>query len=154
MAIPRETNKELVVVVENDSVEVAISPPVLDSAIVVGQPPAVDPRTVYFSGFTDDVLQLKTASGLTFEVDQVAQPPAIIAEQVLVGYLTPVNNVVGAANNQIYISSSDRSIRIWSGSGSDWTNPQVMVGTDWPISGQQDDIFINTTTRSIRWFSE
>lgn len=153
MAIPRETNKELIVTVENEAVEVAISPPILDSVIVVGQPPGVDPRTVYFTGYVDDTLSLKTASGLAFEVDKVGTPTVIVKEQVSTGPLPPNDGgIIGNANDEIYISTSDRSIWIWSGSATQVDPQQVYVRytTGYPSSATENDIMINVATRSIR----
>jgi hypothetical protein len=157
MAIPRETSKELIVVVENEAVEVAISPPILDSVMVVGQPPAVDPRTVYFTGYIDDVLNLRTASGLSFVVDNVDPVTTAIVEQVRTGPLPPTDGgIVASTNDEMYISSSDRSIWIWSGSATDFPDKQVYVRytSGWPASGSQDDIMINAYSRSIRRWTD
>lgn len=157
MAIPRETSKELIVVVENEAVEVAISPPILDSVMVVGQAPGVDPRTVYFTGYVDDTLNLRTASGLSFEVQQVGQPTTIVQEQVRTGPLPPGDGGIAInANNEIYISTSDHSIWISSGAGTDYSPQQVYVRytSGWPISGTQDDIMINSYSRSIRRWTD
>jgi hypothetical protein len=157
MAIPRETSKELIVVVENEAVEVAISPPILDSIMVVGQPPGVDPRTVYFTGYVDDTLNLRTASGLSFEVQKVGQPTVIVQEQVRTGPLPPGDGGIAInANEEIYISTNDRSIWIASGQATTVADQQVYVRytSGWPASGAQDDIMINAYSRSIRRWTD
>lgn len=157
MAIPRETSKELIVVVENEAVEVAISPPILDSVMVVGQSPGVDPRTVYFTGYVDDTLNLRTASGLSFEVQQVGQPTVVVQEQVRTGPLPPGDGGIAInSNNEIYISSNDHSIWISSGSSTDFADQQVYVRytSGWPASASQDDVMINAYNRSIRRWTD
>lgn len=75
MAIPRETYKELVVTVENDSVAVAISPPILDAVIVQGVAPQQDPDTLLFSSYdpVGDILFVRTADGREFSINNAVE---------------------------------------------------------------------------------
>lgn len=150
MAIPTETNKELVVIVDNESVEVAISPPVIDSAIVVGQPPPVDGRTLLFDGYEAESMRVRTVSGLSFEIDPVGEVPVQTVDQVIVGSGNPEGAVDGQINDRIYIDSLNKSIYLWFDAGDAYyTDPQVLVGTTLPGGGNDGQIFIDTDDYSI-----
>jgi hypothetical protein len=73
--IPRETNKELIVVVENDSISVAMSPPVLDAVIVSGVAPEQNPDTLLLSSYNpvSDTLFLRTANGREFSINNAIE---------------------------------------------------------------------------------
>jgi hypothetical protein len=75
MSIPRETNKELVVVVENDSIAVAISPPILDATIVTGVAPQAHPDTMMISSYDPigDVLFIRTTDGREFTINNAIE---------------------------------------------------------------------------------
>lgn len=148
MAIPRETNKELVVVVENESLEVAISPPVLDAAFVVGQPPPVDSRTLLFDGYEAESMRVRTIGGLRFEIEPVGEVPVITVDQVLVGVGSPVGSIDGQTAGRIYIDSSTNSFYIWDGEAAP-TNLQVIVNDTIPGGGIDNQILIETTSNSI-----
>ena len=147
MAIPKETSKELVVVVENESLEVVITPPVLDSAIVVGQPPPVDSRTLLFDGFDDTSMRVKTYGGLSFEIDPVGEVPVTTVDQVLVGAQNPVGAVDGQTAGRIYIDSLNKSFYVWDNAPD--LGLQVEVGTTLPGGGTDGDIFIDSDDKSI-----
>lgn len=125
MALPRETGKEVVVIVDNDSLEVVISPPVIDSAIVVGQPPPADSRTLLFNGFVNDSMRVLTQGGLNFELSNTALVPADWQSQIMVSHGAPVDGPY--MNHQIYIDTFNKSFYVYSGSVDDWPNPQVVV---------------------------
>lgn len=73
--IPRETDKEIVVTVENASVDVAISPPILDGLIVAGVAPEQNPKTLLFEAYDplNLVLTVKTLEGAVFTISNVVQ---------------------------------------------------------------------------------
>ena len=150
MAIPTETNKELIVIVDNESVEVAISPPVIDSAIVVGQPPPVDGRTLLFDGYEAESMRVRTVSGLSFEIEPVGEVPVQTVDQVIVGVGSPVGSVDGQINDRIYIDSLNKSIYLWADVGDGYyTDPQVLVGTTLPGGGNDGQIFIDSDDKGI-----
>lgn len=150
MAIPRETNKELVVVVEDAGVDVAISPPIIDGAIVVGQVPPTDPRTLLYDSYTNDILNVRTISGVSFQIGDAAQSTTEILEQVLTGVTNGVPGVDGQFNNRIYMDSGGKGIYIWEDpADSFWADPQVTVGTELPPNGKVNEVYINTSTNSI-----
>lgn len=76
MSIPRETNKELIITVENDAIDVAITPPIIDAVIVSGAIPQPDPNTVLFQSYDapTERLYLRTADGLQFVIENVVAP--------------------------------------------------------------------------------
>ena len=148
MAIPRETNKELVIVVEDAGVDVAISPPIIDGAIVVGQVPPTDPRTLLYDSYTNDILNVRTVSGVSFQIGDAAQSTTEILEQVLSGAGVP--SVDGQFNNRIYMDSAGKGIYIWNDPGdSFWADPQVTVSASLPPNGKVNEVHINTATNSI-----
>jgi hypothetical protein len=148
VAIPRETNKELVIVVEDAGVDVAISPPIIDGAIVVGQVPPTDPRTLLYDSYTNDILNVRTVSGVSFQIGDAAQSTIEILEQVVAGVGVP--SVDGQFNNRIYMDSENKGIYIWSDpDDSFWADPQVTVSGDLPPNGKVNEIHINTATNSI-----
>lgn len=75
MSIPRETNKELVVTVENESIVVAVSPPILDAVIVAGKAPEQNPNTMLFSNYdpVGDILTIQTADGRIFTINNAVE---------------------------------------------------------------------------------
>lgn len=75
MAIPRETYKELVVTVENESVAVAISPPIFDAVVVQGVAPEQNPNTLLFSSYDPigDILFVRTADGREFSINNTVE---------------------------------------------------------------------------------
>lgn len=148
MAIPRETNKELVVIVENESIEVAITPPVLDSAIVVGQPPPVDSRTLLFDGYEAESMRVRTVGGLQFEIEPVGEVPVVTVEQVLVGVGNPIGSIDGQTAGRIWIDSGSKSFYIWDGVSAP-TDLQVIVNELVPAGGLENQILIETTSNSI-----
>lgn len=77
MSIPRETNKELIVTVENESIVVAVSPPILDAVIVAGKAPEQNPNTMLFSNYdpVGDVLTIETADGRVFTINNAVEAP-------------------------------------------------------------------------------
>lgn len=111
--IPRETSKELVVSVENESISVAMSPPVLDAVIVQGVAPEQNPDTVLVSGY-DPIstnLFLRTMDGREFSVYNVDQDVAgSVNVQVEYGAGNPS---VDGLTGQLYINTSDNSIWAW-----------------------------------------
>ena len=157
MAVPRETNKEIVVVVDNESLDVVITPPVIDSAIVVGQPPPADSRTMLFDGYVDDNMRLKTIGGLNFQVSSVQEVPASEpAEQVMFGYGHP-GTLDGQFNNRIYIDRTNKGFYIWSGDVTDWDNPQLIVVSAFvnlPGSANNQAVCIVDSTNSIYVWSD
>jgi hypothetical protein len=148
VAIPRETNKELIVVVEDAGVDVAISPPIIDGAIVVGQVPPTDPRTLLYDSFTNDILNVRTISGVSFQIGDAAQSTTQILEQVLAGNGVPA--VDGQFNNRIYMDADGKGIYIWNDpADSFWADPQVTVSDTMPPNGKINQVHINTATDSI-----
>jgi hypothetical protein len=75
VSIPRETSKELVVTVENESLVVAISPPILDAVIVAGKAPEQNSETMLFADYnsTSDTLTIKTAAGRIFVINNAVE---------------------------------------------------------------------------------
>lgn len=75
MTIPRETSKELIVTVENESLSVAISPPILDGVIVVGAAPEPSPDTIMLTSYdpVGDVLFVRTADGRQFTINNAVE---------------------------------------------------------------------------------
>lgn len=75
MSIPRETNKELIVTVENESIVVAVSPPILDAVIVAGKAPEQNPNTMLFSNYdpVGDILTIQTADGRIFTINNAVE---------------------------------------------------------------------------------
>ena len=75
MSIPRETSKELVIVVENDALSVAMSPPILDATIVTGVAPQQNPDTLLLSSYDPigDVLFIRTANGREFTINNAIE---------------------------------------------------------------------------------
>jgi hypothetical protein len=73
--IPRETYKELVVTVENESISVAISPPILDAVIVQGVAPQQHPDTLLLSSYDPigDILFVRTADGREFAINNTIE---------------------------------------------------------------------------------
>lgn len=148
MAIPRETNKELIIVVEDAGVDVAISPPIIDGAIVVGQVPPTDPRTLLYDSYTNDILNVRTISGVAFQIGDAAQSTTEILEQVLAGVGIPA--IDGQFNNRIYMDSENKGIYIWQDpADSYWADPQVTVSNNLPPNGKVNEVHINTATNSI-----
>jgi len=148
VAVPKEIQKELIISVEHPNV--AISPPVLDSVIVVGHAPTADPRTMLFAGYVDDVLNVRTINGQIFQIGEVVQPTTILMEQVLAGSGNPMNVVDGQFNNRIYMDTYGKGIYIWSDPGdTDWENPQVVVVANLPTSARANQIFIDVPRNSI-----
>jgi hypothetical protein len=149
VAIPKETSKELFVTVESESVDVVISPPVLDAVIVVGHPPLPDPETLYAVEYNGDVLIIKTYSGLYYTIGDASELPVVIREQVLTGTVDPtVGGIVGGSSGRIYIDSQTNSINVWD-EGEPWKGPQVKSGVTVPQEGNSKDMFINTETNSL-----
>jgi hypothetical protein len=74
--IPEESNKELFVTVDDASVNVAISPPVLDAVIVSGVPPVADPNTLLFVDYdpVGKVLHVSTVDGRAFNIYNTTDP--------------------------------------------------------------------------------
>lgn len=151
MAIPVETNKELVVIVENESLEVAISPPILDSAIVVGQPPAVDGRTLLFDGYEAETMRVRTTSGLSFEIEPVGEVPVEIVDQLIVGVGSPVGAVDGQTAERIFVDTASNSFYVWNTTGA--TTEQIIVGTTLPGGANDGQIFMDTDDKAI-WMWE
>lgn len=150
MAIPRETNKELIVVVEDAGVDVAISPPIIDSTIVVGAVPPPNPNTLLYDSFAGDLLNVKTVSGVTFQIGDASQSEIVVLDQVLVG--TNHQGTDGEDNNRIYINANDKTIYIWNDpADTPWENPQVKVFNSpvMPDGTYVGEIAINSSTNSI-----
>lgn len=107
MAIPRETSKELVVTVENESLSVAISPAILDGVIVVGKAPEQHPDTMLFSNFDPIAgnVFVKTVDGQEFYLST-----SDVAPQVTSGAGDPT--APGTAGSY-YINETNNSIWKW-----------------------------------------
>lgn len=152
MAIPKETSKELIVVVDNDTLDVVITPPVIDSAIVVGAPPPTDGRTLLFNGFTGDTMRVRTVDGLNFEIDPVQEAQVVTVDQIIVAEGDP-GSLDGQYDGRVYVDDTNNSIFVWSG-GTAWPNPQLIVRSSDPASGTNDgEVLINSTTKSIKVWS-
>lgn len=153
MAIPVETNKELVVIVENPSIDVAISPPIIDSAIVIGAAPPADSRTLLYDGFEAETMRVRTASGLTFEIDPVGQVPVEIVEQMITGFGDPTGSVDGQTDNRIFLDTDGKGFYVWNGDGG--TSLEIAHGVTKPAgSSVEGQIFIETSTNSFwKWIA-
>jgi hypothetical protein len=111
--IPKETQKELMVVVENDTVSVAISPPVLDGVIVVGQAPEQNADTLLFSSYdpVNGIMFARTADGREVAIGNVLIAANAIPPQVIYGSGDP--SPASGGINKIYIDTTDGSIWSW-----------------------------------------
>lgn len=122
----------------------------IDSAIVVGQPPPVDGRTLLFDGYEAESMRVRTVSGLSFEIDPVGDVPVQTVDQVITGVGNPNGAVDGQINDRIYMDTSAKSIYVWSDvTDGYYADPQVLVGTVLPGGGNDDQIFINSADKSI-----
>lgn len=73
--IPRETSKELFVTVENESITVAMSPPVLDAVVVSGVPTGQNEDTMLFTSFDPigGLIYARTADGREFTIGNATE---------------------------------------------------------------------------------
>lgn len=114
--IPNETTKELIVVVENEAISVAVSPPVIDAAIVVGAQRQADGRTMLLDNYdpVENTVRVLTADGLEFFLnDASATSGAYPAQQVKFGAGNPNTNSVTGSTNQLYIDTDVNTIWRW-----------------------------------------
>lgn len=149
MAIPRETSKEMIVIVENDSLDVVISPPVLDSVMVVGVPPAIDPRTLLFDKYDDTALRLKTAGGLIFNLNGVERSETIHAGQVIFGSGVPSPPTYpDDIKDRIFFSTDMLSIYYTDTNTPTPAGYQIIVNSSTQITGTTGQILFHTGTGS------
>jgi hypothetical protein len=107
MAIPRETSKELIVTVENESLTVAITPAILDGVIVAGVAPQQNPDTMLFSNYDPIAgnVFVKTVDGQEFYLST-----SVLAQQVSYGTGDPTAPGTGGS---MYMDTANNSIWTW-----------------------------------------
>lgn len=114
--IPRETSKELFVTVENESITVAMSPPVLDSVVVSGVAPQQDQDSLIFEGYDPVTAEIyvRTIYGQEFTIGAATVgvgSPSLIPPQVVYGTGAPSG--APASDDGIYIDTANNSIWAW-----------------------------------------
>lgn len=115
MAVPSEVTKELIVTVENENLTIAISPPVIDMAVVVGAPARQDGRTMLFDEYdpVNNTLRVLTAEGLAFLVGDATASGTAIPKQVIIGNGSPIDNSVVGTTDTLYFDRDTQIMWLW-----------------------------------------